>query len=400
MIMLNFEYTLKRLQICLKTSFLSVKPILKKVFPIFAASRIIVVCVALLGTISVPMRTPEQGELLWNVNIPFFNLFARWDSAYYLDIARAGYISNAHWAFRPFFPIILRVLTLSLFAGYEFDVSAVTLGFFINNIFFLCALFLVYRLTLIFYAEETAYLATVFSAFFPSAVFYSSIYAESLYLFLLTACLYTLEKGATLTSGILGFLAGLTRPEGFLTSVIITLRSFKTGKTKVTLKSLSSALLVILSFLVFLGYAHLETGSLYVVYHSEATWNKITIFQLVSNTLRSHTLENMTYLLMTLSVILIGFCTVFSFFVGFSRNMYSESRLFPYYFLSAILLIIYVFNGDARSITRLFSTIIPMYWSLSNWATRRPELRLLITFLFTTMMAAGTILFTRWYRFF
>jgi Gpi18-like mannosyltransferase len=398
--MSNRRYTLKHLQTRRTSLFLAAKPALKKVFPIFAISRIIIICVALLGTIIVPMRIPEQGELLWNVNVPFFNLFARWDSAYYLNIAREGYVSEPHWAFRPFFPIILRILTLLLSAGYGFDASATILGFLINNLFLLGALFLIYRLTLIFYQEKTAYLTIVFIAFFPSAVFYSSIYAESLYLFLLTACFYTLETEKTLTSGSLGFLAGLTRPEGFLTSIIIVLRGFKAKNSKAKLKSLSSALLAILSFPVFLGYAHFETGNLYIVYHSETTWNKTTIFQMIGGILSSHTGENITYLLMALPIMLIGFSAVFSFFVGFSRNMHSESRIFPYYLLSAILLIIYVFNGDGRSIARLFSTIIPMYWSLGNWVTKRPKLRLLILFLFTAMMIVGTILFTRWYQFF
>ena len=73
------------------------------------------------------MRSCEQ---CWDIGVPFVDLFSRWDSAYYANIAMLGYPHQitARWAFFPGYPILIgmlgRFLTIMLqlnlvFADYQ-----------------------------------------------------------------------------------------------------------------------------------------------------------------------------------------------------------------------------------------------------------------------------------------
>jgi len=372
---------------------------LKRVAFIFVASRALVICAALLGAALIGLRSPGKDETLWDVKVPFFNLFARWDSCYYLNIAREGYVGESHWAFRPLFPLILRGLGTHLSARIGFDASATVSGFLANNLFFMAALILIYKLTRNFYPDGAAYRAMLLVAFFPSAVFYSSIYAESLYLLLLAACFYALERGALYTSGGLGFLAGLTRPEGFLASLVIILKGLRVQGLHAKLRGIASAAAAALSLPVFLAYVHLEAGGFHAAYLDEIQWGgKFTALKVVDELLHFQVPGILGYLVLVLPVALIGLAAVFSFFARKGLGSGLGSPLFPYHLFSAILMVIYLTYGDARSLLRHFSTVIPMYWTLSLWMARRYVKPLVMAF-FVSLMTIGTILFVNWYHF-
>lgn len=375
----------------------------KQIMFIFVTSRALVIYSALIGAMVVEWRSPMEGELLWNIEIPFFNLFARWDSCYYLVIAREGYISDAHWSFRPFFPVILKVLSALLSVNTDFDASATLMGFLANNLFFMIALILIYKLTCIIQSEEAAFAAALLAAFYPTAVFYSAIYAESLYLLILTACFYALEKGKILTSGCLGFLAGLTRPEGFLASLVIILKGLKTQGSHAKLKTVASAAVAALSIPAFLSYANMVTGGFQVVFHAEMQWDKLTLRKLIEELFQFQTAlspQIVGHLLISLPMMFIGLVAVFSFFVKNRSSSVLRLRLFPYYLFSATLMIVYLAQGDVRAIPRLFSTEIPIYWTLSLWMTKIYYVKAIIIALFVSLLPLGTVLFVNWYHFF
>jgi len=372
---------------------------LKRVTLVFVASRALVICAALFGAALIGLRSPGEGELLWDVKVPFFNLFARWDSCYYLNIAREGYVGESHWAFRPLFPLVLRALGAPLSARIGLDASATVSGFLANNLFFMAALILIYELTCNFYPADAAIRTVLSVAFFPSAVFYSSIYAESLYLLLLVACFYTLEKGSFYASGGLGFLAGLTRPEGFLASLVIIFKGLRAQGLHAKLKGLASAAAAALSLPAFLAYAHLEAGGFHTVYLDEMQWGgKFTVLEVVNELLYLHVPGILGCLLIVFPVVVIGLAAVFSFFARKGLGSGLGSPLFPYYLFSAILMVIYLTYGDARSLLRHFSTVIPMHWTLSLWMARG-YVKLLVMAFFVSLMTIGTVLFVNWYHF-
>ena len=372
----------------------------RRIILVFIISRAVVISSAILGSNLIGMRSAKQGEILWNIQIPFFSLFARWDSAYYLDIAREGYVSKGHWAFRPFFPLVLKILATPLSGYMYFDASAAVMGFLANNLFLIIALIIIYRLASTFYSEKVARMVVLLVAFCPTAVFYSSIYAESLYLLILAASFYALEKGMILTSGCLGFLAGLTRPEGFLASLVIFAKGLKVQGLHAKLKTVASAFVTALSFPVFLAYANIATGDFQVVFSTEMQWDKFRLINVIREPLITLLQKpDFVGLLISLSVMLISSVAVFSFFVKRKLGSSFKSRPFPYYLLSAMLITIYVAIGDVRSLPRLFSTEMPIYWTLSLWMLKMWQVKVLITVLFISLMTIGTVLFVNWYHF-
>jgi len=364
------------------------KTMLRQVASAFVASRMLVITAALVSTMLI---TPAKGERLWSLDVPFFNLFARWDSGYYLDIAKEGYARRPFWAFRPLFPLLLGALATCSAGLLDFRVSAAISGFLANNLFLLAGLVLMYKLTCTTQSKELAQSAVVLLAFSPAAVFYSSIYTESLYLLLSAACYYALEKEMMLLSCSLGFLAGLTRPEGVLTSAVIGLKSW--GRKQSKLNWLAPTAVAAVSLPVFLAYAQLTTGSYNVVFTSEVGWAKITAAQVFTDSYRMR--EVGLYLLISLPVMLVGLAALLSYFL----RSKPKRGVLPYYLVSTILAVVYMVVGDVRSIPRLYSTAIPVYWTLSTWSAKGTLPRAMLLAFSIGYLTVGTGLFVNWYHF-
>jgi len=374
----------------------------KPVISAFVLSRLLIILSALLGTVILGTRTPKPNETLWNIEVPFFNLFARWDSAFYIEIAKNGYYDVSLWAFRPLFPFILMILSLPFASFLYFDISAAILGFLANNLFFLAALILIYKVTTAIYSESIASKTVFFIAFCPMSIFFSAIYTESLYLLLSSLCIYTLEKKKHFKSGLSGFLAGLTRPEGFLLSFPIFIRSFQNGNKKYEVKERLSSIVAASSFIVILAIAQLLAGDYKVVFSTELGWDNLTLVDLISDTSRIKYVlmipEFLSFYIISIPTTIIGTIAVFSFF--FRRNVPSleKRQTLPYYLYSAIIVIINFAVGDIRN-PRLLSTLIPLYWTLSEWDRKKPKIGKTLLILFIILCICGIILFTNWYHF-
>jgi hypothetical protein len=152
---------------------------------------------------------------------------ARWDAAWYLLIAHAGYApalgsaTVARSAFFPLYPLAIRALSLLVW-------PPALAGAMVSLIAFAVALYLLHRLTSlevrrlrsmgrqIGEPRTVARLAVALTALSPMAFFFSAVYSESLYLALSIAVFWYARRGAWTRAGLLGALAGATRPTGVL----------------------------------------------------------------------------------------------------------------------------------------------------------------------------------------
>jgi hypothetical protein len=152
---------------------------------------------------------------------------ARWDSAWYLVIARYGYrpdlgvYTSSRTAFFPLYPLGLRGIALlgvpPVLAGVLLSVCALAL-----------ALYGIHRLTTLELGRHeqssldrerlagAARLAVVLTAFAPMAFFFSAVYSESLYLALSVGLFWSARHGRWVWVGVLGALAGATRSTGLV----------------------------------------------------------------------------------------------------------------------------------------------------------------------------------------
>jgi hypothetical protein len=152
---------------------------------------------------------------------------ARWDSAWYLVIARYGYrpdlgsYTSSRTAFFPLYPLGLRTFTW-------FGLPPVLAGVLLSLAAFALALYGIHRLTTLELTRtaastlandrvaEAARLAVLLTAFAPMAFFFSAVYSESLYLALSVGLFWSARHGRWAWVGVLGALAGATRSTGLV----------------------------------------------------------------------------------------------------------------------------------------------------------------------------------------
>jgi hypothetical protein len=150
---------------------------------------------------------------------------ARWDSAWYLVIARSGYrpdlgaSSAPREAYFPLYPLALRAISW-------LGPPLVLAGVLLSTGAFALALYGIHRLTTLELAAAgrqaltgpgpavAARLAVLVMAFAPMAFFFSAVYSESLYMALSVGVFWSARQGRWAWVGVLGALATATRSTG------------------------------------------------------------------------------------------------------------------------------------------------------------------------------------------
>lgn len=178
----------------------------------FFLSRLMIL---ITGLLAITFGAMQPGA--WHVSSrPWLDMWARWDSGFYLDIATQGYSYSAgelsNLAFFPLYPLLLRVLGLGT-SNKEWLAAA---GVLVSNIATLIAFLLLYRLVLLDKSRDVGRKSIWLLAFFPTSFFLSVIYTEGLFLMLTVAAFYAARRRAWLAAGLLGALSAVTRTIGVL----------------------------------------------------------------------------------------------------------------------------------------------------------------------------------------
>jgi hypothetical protein len=170
-----------------------------------------------------------------NVPVPWriydneiWNLPARWDTGWYLGVAIEGYTWNPsrpteqqNIAFFPVYPMLMRYG--SLFLGRE----TMWTGVLIAWLSFLGALVYLFRLAREQLGEDGAAFGIALLACYPFALFFSTAYTEALFLLTVAGACYHFERRELWRAAIWGLLAGLTRPNGCLLSIVLGLMALR-----------------------------------------------------------------------------------------------------------------------------------------------------------------------------
>jgi hypothetical protein len=150
---------------------------------------------------------------------------ARWDSAWYLVIAKFGYrpdllpFTAPRMAYFPLYPLAMKAISLA-------GVPLVLAGVLISLCAFGLALYGIHRLTALELhgrlprvrggAGEAARIAVVATAFSPMAFYFSAVYTDALYMALSVGVFWSARSGRWVWVGVLGALATATRSTGLM----------------------------------------------------------------------------------------------------------------------------------------------------------------------------------------
>jgi Mannosyltransferase (PIG-V) len=259
-------------------------------------SRLVVWAAGLLGIVwlgRAPGTEQYDAAHLSAPFSPFGDLLvgpaARWDSVWYLTIAKDGYgdaHSHAQAAFYPLYPLLMRVV------GWVVG-SPLTAGIVISLACFLAALALLHRLAALELGERDARGTVLLVAFAPTAFFFSAVYSESLFLLVTVGAFLAARHGRWAAAGALGGLAALTRNSGVLLLVPLVLLFLYGPRADRVAPAGAPAgaswrarlrprhplgprllwlALVPLGLALYLGWSAIALGDAFAPYHAQALW--------------------------------------------------------------------------------------------------------------------------------
>lgn len=368
---------------------------LRAVMVIAAMSRLFVYTVAIASNVIFGVNPKCRSFGCWTIPLPFFNLFARWDSGFYADIAVNGY-SNAivpKWEFFPLYPSLMGVLgrLIAIIIPLPLALTVYVAGFVVSNIAFLASVYILYRLSeLILGDRKAASKAAILLALYPAGVFLSAVYSESLFLLLVLSSLFCWYQGEQARSGLLGLLAGLARPVGTILAIPYLYDALTNRTSRKTVFSYVSVGIVSLALVSFMAYSQIMTGTPFATFAAERLYWKVTlspdyILTLARNEIIDHPVI-IPYLGMGIGGVAASVLTTRS-------RAEREVGLF-----SICLIAVYLLT-PIISFPRYSITLVPMYWSfakLSRW--RWVEVTTYGAFIL--LLALGTSLFVNWYSFY
>jgi hypothetical protein len=354
--------------------------------------------------------------------IHFFNLLvspgARYDSAWYLSIARLGYVHHVQAVFFPLYPLSVAVLGLTRLP----DVIA---GIVLSCAFAIGALYLLFRLVELDQGAEKARHTIWIVAWLPMALFLSAVYSESLFLLLTIGSMYAARRDQWWLAGVAGCLAAATRNSGFLLVVPLLLLYLYGPRPRppdrqpagrfapryAVRPDIAWIALVPVGMIGYLFYLHFAVGHPLAPFTAEHRWSRyfaplggiplgiyaavkslVGIIPGVDPKLASH--------LSTLKIIRheveLAFLALSGFLLWFGRRRLPVAYT-AFAALSLAAAVSVPAHGEPlKSLPRFTLVIFPLWISLALWADSRRRLRALSAVL-PVLLAAWTFLFVGWY---
>jgi hypothetical protein len=255
----------------------------REVMPIFVSTR---ACVLLVGLLAVGLfgYRADAGPPWRMYENEFLNLPGRWDTGWYIGIAAEGYrwqparlAVQQNIAFFPAFPMLMRYI--SLFLARE----VMWTGVLISWLACFAALVYVFRFTRDRLGGDAARTAVALVACYPFALFFSTAYTEALFLLTIIGACYHFERSELWKAAGWGLLAGLTRPNGCLLSVVLALiavrpywplstleRGWRTAVTRLAVAALPG-----IGMLIYSTFIYSLTGNPFQWAAQNAAWGRV-----------------------------------------------------------------------------------------------------------------------------
>lgn len=266
------------------------QPHMKTPLLIGSSTRVAVFFIAFIGIRFMGAPTPDPFLLHGGQPHPVKVLdnFQRFDSYWFLNIARNGYRyfgvqeqidrtsripQERETNITPFPLYPASIWLLSLAVG-----DRTLSGIMISLGCFLASLLLLYRMVREDHGDRVAGRAVLYLSIFPTSWFYNAIYSESLFLLLTLLCLHQARKGRALAAGLFGMGASMTRLAGGLLVAPVAAEFMMRDDWRIKWRNLFPAFLAgALTTLGWFGYfIYLRglTGSIFSYFIAQRGWHK------------------------------------------------------------------------------------------------------------------------------
>jgi hypothetical protein len=386
---------------------------LRAAFMPFVASRAAVLLAAYLALVTIGYST-ESPRPTFSDN-QFLNLVTKWDGEWYLNIAVDGYHWNdaarvtgtgpvvgraeARLAFFPAYPMLMRA------AGWIVG-NTIAGGLVVSLAAFLWALAYVFRLARDQIGDADAAGAVCLLAFYPFSVFYGVIYTESLFLLAAVGGLYHFRRAEWARASLWGLVIGLTRPNGFLLSVVLLAAGIERAVRQRRAGTLDArewrrvrtgalvALMPVVGVLIFSGYCWSLSGDALMWMRLHRLWGRgqQTLAQLVAGRYGEITKLGLVGYMNAMPFDVVNSCAAVFALVAIwpvFRRLGLASGVFV-----AINVIPPLLSGTTVSVARLTSTLFPLFLWLA--ISVRGDQRTTLIGMFAILQGFFAVLFFTW----
>src|SRR3954468_21453185 len=191
---------------------------------------------------------------------------ARWDSAWYLDIAHSGY-GGPSSAFFPLYPVLVRGFALFSAPG-----ALLVSAYLVSLAALVGALYLMHRLvSLELGSRSVAGDAVLMLALFPGALWLGVPYSESLFLLLSVGAFYAARTGRWAWAGACAALASATRSAGIVLVVPLVVLWWSSGGGR-RLRDLAWIALAPAGLVAYSVYLAATIGEGFAYLHLQGVW--------------------------------------------------------------------------------------------------------------------------------
>ncbi len=372
----------------------------------FGVSRLVIFIAAWLGD---TFLITEEGHWIADPNSPFLSFWAKWDSQWYVEIARDGYwyqpLQQSNVAFFPLYPLYMRLV--ARFVGDNLILS----GFLVSNAALLFALVYLYRLTVLELGDRpSAQRAVFYAAFFPTAFFFNAVYTESLFFLLTIATMYHARRQQWLAATIFGLLAAATRNLGVLMWAMVMWEWLRHNGWRITQAYRLSAwrslwsglrrhwfeLLIIaaipLGLLLYMAFLSTNFGRPFAFVEVQAAWNRENIgpIAVLARDI-GKLMEPQVARWYFTSMLNVG-----AFFFALALVPFIWHKLGEGYAIYVLLLLLVPMTSSTQSVIRYVLPIFPIYILLGWWG-RRSAIDHALLASFAALLGVLTSIFVNWY---
>jgi Gpi18-like mannosyltransferase len=364
----------------------------------FVISRAIFYTVAIIAIFAIPEYTGTDYTPREFETHPLIDASLRWDTGWYIDIARDGYewtgAGEESVAFFPLFPMLLKAALL-IIPGSFLYLFAVLL----NHAIFFVALLPVWLYAHRFGGRPVAQRTLLLLCLFPTGFFFNAVYTESLFLLLSAVALLALHRLNFVLAGAIGFLASLTRPAGVLLSLPFLIQLWRTRTDDLRQMTMRGwpILLVPLGLAVYMAYLWQAFGRPLGFLEVQEAWGHVqmlpttAIIESFRYLIETET-RDVFYVMGAVNTLLTVWALVMAFIIIRSDSIGSS------FAFGAILmpLVAGVESMPVVSMARYVLVLFPLFIPLAIWSRSWSfQSLILAAFLPTHIMLLA--LFVRWY---